>query len=253
MRVSIALLLALGTLCPATGMAATKFPEQKAKLERQLKAQYVPTTLRADGAFGTPGTVLVLRMPALGAVPGNAIAYYTNNLKGGRLTHPTLANIFFPIDTIRTFGPEEQFYVMNFEARDDAVFVFLFSCNAFGSMPYKADVQFPFPKGYLANVTLSEVQTAIGEVFEVAPQVTAPAPPSSEEMVQQPAQAAQPVEPEHPAQPAEPVTIKMGDSTDQVVSSMGQPDRIAKVASREIYFYKDMKITFLSGKVSDIQ
>jgi hypothetical protein len=34
---------------------------------------------------------------------------------------------------------------------------------------------------------------------------------------------------------------------------MGQPDRIAKVASKEIYFYKDMKITFLDGKVSDIQ
>ena len=56
-----------------------------------------------------------------------------------------------------------------------------------------------------------------------------------------------------PAQPAAPVTIKLGDSTDQVVSAMGQPDRIAKVANKEIYFYKDMKITFLDGKVSDIQ
>jgi len=49
------------------------------------------------------------------------------------------------------------------------------------------------------------------------------------------------------------VTLKMGDSTDQVSASMGQPDRIAKVANKEIYFYKDMKITFVDGKISDIQ
>src|ERR1019366_2861076 len=92
MRASLALVLALGA-CSATSLAATKFPEQKAKLEQQLKAQFVPTTVNPDGTFGTPGTVLVLRKPDLGAVPGNAAAYYTNSLKDGRLTHPALANI----------------------------------------------------------------------------------------------------------------------------------------------------------------
>jgi hypothetical protein len=38
-----------------------------------------------------------------------------------------------------------------------------------------------------------------------------------------------------------------------VVASQGQPDRIAKIANKEIYFYKDMKITFVNGRVSDIQ
>lgn len=68
-----------------------------------------------------------------------------------------------------------------------------------------------------------------------------------------PVESAPPAPPVEPAQPAAPVTIRMGDSTDQVVASMGQPDRIAKVASKEIYFYRDMKITFVNGKVSDIQ
>jgi hypothetical protein len=251
-RASFALVLALGTLCPATGMAAAKYPEQKAKLQQQLKAQYVPTAL-TNGAFGTPGTVLILRKPDLGAVPGNAITYYTNNLKGGRLTHPTLANIYFKAEAIRTLNSGEQFYVMNFEVRDDAVLVLLYSCNTYDDMLYKADVQFPFPKGYLADVTLSQVQQAIGEVFEVAPPAAASAPPPAEPAVQQPAQPAQPEESAPPAQPAEPVTLKMGDSTDQVSASMGQPDRIAKVANKEIYFYKDMKITFVDGKISDIQ
>ena len=251
MKASLALVLALGTLYPATGLAATKFPEQKAKLEQQLKAQYVLTTVGRDGAFGAPGAVLVLQKADLGAVPGNAVAYYTNNLKGGRLTHPTLANMFFPIDTIRTFSFGTKFYVMGLEVKDDAVVVGLFACNTYDDVLYKAAVQFPFPKGYLADVTLSQVQEAIREVFIAAPPEPPPAP--TEQIVPPPAQPVQPVEPAQPAQPATPVTIKMGDSTDQVVASMGQPDRIAKVANKEIYFYKDMKITFLDGKVSDIQ
>jgi hypothetical protein len=336
MRVSIALVLALGTLYPATGLAATKFPEQKAKLEQQLKAQYTLTTLARDGSVtGTPGTVLFLQKNDLGAVPGSAIAYYTNNFKGGRLTHPTLANVFFQSDVVKTFNSGEQFFVIDFQAKDDAIVVFLFSYNTYDSLLYKADVQFPFPKGYLADVTLSQVQAAICEVFTVAP------PQQTEQTVQQPAQpvqpmepvpatsvpgtyfrhdktsdyielktdgtfhllqdgkeydgnynvqadtitiqgknvpastgrlvgntmvdphgtvwetppapSAQPVEPAQPAQPAAPVTINLGDSISQVVASMGQPDRIAKIANKEIYFYKDMKITFVDGKVSDIQ
>jgi hypothetical protein len=90
----------------------------------------------------------------------------------------------------------------------------------------------------------------ISEGSNAAPPATVPAPSPSEQVVQQPAQPAQPVE---PAQQAEPVTIKIGDSTDRVVGSMGQPDRIAKVGNKDIYFYKDMKITFVDGKVSDIQ
>src|ERR1019366_10723420 len=94
-----------------------------------------------DGTFGTPGTVLVLRKPDLGAVPGNAAAYYTNSLKDGRLTHPALANIVFKRDVIKTFPVGSRFYVMNLFVKDDAVVVLLFSCTAYGGMPYKADVQ----------------------------------------------------------------------------------------------------------------
>ena len=253
MKASLALALALGTLLPATVPAATKYPEQKAKLEQQLKAQYPLTTLTRDGrGISKAGTVLVLQKNDLGAVPGNAVAYYTNNFKAGRLTHPALANMFFKPEVIKTFGSGEQFFVTNFEAKDDAVVVLLFSYNTYDDMLYKADVQFQFPKGYLADVTLNQVQAAIGEVFAVAP----PPPPPTEQTVPQPAQpaqAAQPAEPAQPAQPAAPVTIQMGDSPDKVVAAMGQPERIAKVANKEIYFYKDMKVTFVNGVVSDIQ
>jgi hypothetical protein len=49
------------------------------------------------------------------------------------------------------------------------------------------------------------------------------------------------------------VAINLGDSIDRVVAAMGQPDRAAMVANKVIYVYKDLKITFVDGKVSDIQ
>jgi len=34
---------------------------------------------------------------------------------------------------------------------------------------------------------------------------------------------------------------------------MGQPVKKAKVGTKEIYYYKDLKITFVNGKVKDVQ
>jgi hypothetical protein len=50
-----------------------------------------------------------------------------------------------------------------------------------------------------------------------------------------------------------PVTISLGQSTDEVVAMLGQPSKTADLGSRQIYIYKDLKITFTDGRVSDVQ
>jgi hypothetical protein len=52
---------------------------------------------------------------------------------------------------------------------------------------------------------------------------------------------------------AAPVSIELGQTTDQVAASLGPPMRIVNLAAKQIYVYKDMKITFNEGKVTDIQ
>ena len=52
---------------------------------------------------------------------------------------------------------------------------------------------------------------------------------------------------------AEPVNIEIGQTIDQVTAALGQPLHMATVGTKKIYSYKDMKITFKDGKVSDIQ
>jgi outer membrane protein assembly factor BamE (lipoprotein component of BamABCDE complex) len=47
-------------------------------------------------------------------------------------------------------------------------------------------------------------------------------------------------------------TVSIGQTKDQVTAAFGQPDKTKKVGTKEIYYYKDMKVTFTSGKVSDV-
>jgi hypothetical protein len=38
-----------------------------------------------------------------------------------------------------------------------------------------------------------------------------------------------------------------------VTSAFGQPAKIVKLGVKEIFFYKDMKVTFTDGKVSNVE
>jgi hypothetical protein len=60
-----------------------------------------------------------------------------------------------------------------------------------------------------------------------------------------------PPPPDQPAAP--PKTIKVGQSKDVVIATWGQPTKDIKLASKEILVYPDMKVTFVAGKVSDVQ
>jgi len=52
---------------------------------------------------------------------------------------------------------------------------------------------------------------------------------------------------------APPVTISMGQTIDEVTAALGPPKSIVELGPKKIYVYKDMKITFNSGKVVDVQ
>src|SRR5713101_5853089 len=80
-----------------------------------------------------------------------------------------------------------------------------------------------------------------------------------EQQVVTESQSAQPVDnlanASLPAEPAtsQPVTISLGQTIGQVTAILGKPSQFADLGSKKIYKYKDMKITFLNGKVSDVQ
>jgi hypothetical protein len=64
--------------------------------------------------------------------------------------------------------------------------------------------------------------------------------------------ALKPIEP--PSVPSE-VTqqVSLGQSIDQVVAILGQPSSIADLGSKKIYVFKNLKVTFIEGKVTDME
>jgi hypothetical protein len=54
-----------------------------------------------------------------------------------------------------------------------------------------------------------------------------------------------------PAAPT--VSVDLGQTIDQVTAALGQPKSIVNLGTKKIYVFKDMKVTFKDGKVSDVQ
>jgi ATP:corrinoid adenosyltransferase len=61
------------------------------------------------------------------------------------------------------------------------------------------------------------------------------------------------IAPPPPPPDAPPPTIALGQTRGQVTAAFGQPTRIAKLGVKEIFYYKDMKVTFSNGKVSNVE
>jgi hypothetical protein len=58
-----------------------------------------------------------------------------------------------------------------------------------------------------------------------------------------------------PATPpqAEAQTIQLGQTPGQVRAALGQPDDVVNLGAKQIYLYKNLKVTFVGEKVSDVQ
>jgi hypothetical protein len=129
------------------------------------------------------------------------------------------------------------------------------SCNGGDASSYRGSVTFVFPKGYL------EGGADAGQVGDVISQVLAPPDPNADQNQQQGGQQqggdqqqqaqAAPAQPQQPAAP--PASIQLGQTVDQVQAAFGPPEKIVNLGTKQIYVYKDLKVTFVNGKVTDVQ
>jgi hypothetical protein len=149
--------------------------------------------------------------------------------------------------------------------KDAGLNVELYS-DAINDIRYRAVVNFPF-KG--SDPIGDQSAKLIAEVFDVQPsddsggsadKQQAPAGGQAQQAPAAPAQQAEAPPPPIPPPPppadepaAAPKTISLGQTKDTVVANFGQPGKIAKVGTKEIYYYPDLKVTFVNGKVTDVQ
>ena len=232
-------------------------------IEQQLRKQYPLTRVGTNGIVIQAGSVLVVHEDGLKAIPASYQGYLANNVKkGGRIKMNIVQHIGgggpgVYLKEAGFFQVGEKAYLTKVEVKDTEIVFSVQSCGSCNpaapdpNAAFRASLAFQFAKGYLASADFKDVQQVIGEVFAIDNSATVPPAPTA--TAPQPTQpAATPIPAAQPQQ-AEPPTIALGQTKDQVVAALGQPERVAKVGNKEICFYKDMKITFLDGKVSDIQ
>jgi hypothetical protein len=140
----------------------------------------------------------------------------------------------------RKFVGGEKIWLADFQVKEDGVY-FLFYSDPFDNVRYFGQLKFPVSKGAFPPAdnmmkTIAEVVTDDSAAQEAAPADSA-APPSQAPGGQAPATK----------------TIAMGQTMDEVVGILGPPQKKVNLGTKEIYFYPDMKVIFISGKVADVQ
>jgi hypothetical protein len=237
--------------------------------EQQLRSQYVLAQANHFNKVSSPGTVVVIQQAGLNAAPpanlAGAMAWYVNTFKDGKRQNHGLREFSWQSQgALRAIQAGERFYVSKLDVKQSAVTFYLVSCEQIEAKYYYTGVSFQFAKGYQTSLAFPEVQKSISQVFTPEEQNQnaqgrQPTPqPAGQADNAQPAAApsfapiAPPPAPPQEA-PAAPAEIAIGQTPDQVKAALGQPDRIGKAGSKEIYSYKSLKVTFVDGRVSDVE
>ena len=170
----------------------------------------------------------------------------------------------------RKFVAGEKFWITGVAVQKDGILISTFSdpyADPSGNqVRYYGEVKFPFAKDNVPPVD-NFVKT-VGELITVQPaddkgddkgdgqgnQGGQPTQAAAQPAVQSPPPAPMAAIPPPPPPPdAAPPTIAIGQTEDQVTTAFGQPTREAKLGAKKIFYYKDMKVTFTNGKVSNVE
>lgn len=245
----------------AIAMIATSAWGQTVSLQEQLSAQYQLAKVSADSSgYGVvnPGTLLAIQQKGVLAVPWKALAvcpakYQDNNF------HPSVGFCAGMLKNVsRYFQVGDKVYPLKLEVNlDKAKISFtVVSCDSCNGVDpptsMKAEVVFQFAKGYLEKAGVGDVEDLIGKVFLISSDDQQASGDRGQQQQQQ-APAPPPRRQAPPQQQSEPQTVQLGMTTDQVVGVLGQPDKIFNLGAKQIYVYKDVKVTFQNGKVADVQ
>jgi hypothetical protein len=228
-------------------------------LANQLKANYKLAKLGQDShgvRVVEPGKVLVVQKGGMLGVPAINPVIPTSNFKDNDLKGPSgMAKMAAGNDT-KLLQIGEKVYVIKLDVsmKQDKVTLAVIECdscnNAQQASSYKSQVAFQFPAGYLAMADA-------GQIADVISQVLAPDADSGGDQ-QQTADAPAPAQAPPAAQDNPPAAapsggIQVGQTFRQVLTIHGMPKQILNVGNGQVYVYNDVLVTFVNGRVSNVQ
>ncbi len=246
-------------------------------LEDQLNAQYTLVKMGADtggAAVVEQGTILVIKKGGILSVPYGDTSVVPTKYQDGTVHSPNnmvMKGIGFGLgkmgktQTTRLMQVGEKVYPSKIAVNlpKDQVMISIIACDSCNNVSpttfYKADVIFQFAKGSLATTSPSQVEDTIAGLLNID---DSPGDQGGGQGgngngngndQQGGNQGGGGGQAQQQGPPPEPQQIEKGQTPDQVKAAIGVPDKIVNLGAKQIYVYKDIKVTFINGKVSDVQ
>lgn len=264
----IVCLSALLAVVGAASCVQAQSGDAKAALEQKLKEAFPPTKFSADkSTVVTAGAVVVLEKDGLlmytVGVPNPPRSTYKN----GKLSQgfgDTMAvdmadglgrqggSASIPRKTLVT---GEKFWVSDIAIAGNNIVIRVVT-DPYDDGRYYADLKFPIQKNTIPPAD-EELRT-IGEVLKLDSASTDTAQQGPPPVQPAPSATAPSAPPPPPPPPSDapappPKTVSLGQTKDEVIASLGQPQKVVQLGAKEIDFYPDLKVTFVNGKVTDVQ
>jgi hypothetical protein len=280
MRVDVKKVIPLIFALACVGIVSpTSAGAQAVSLQDQLAAQYKLVKMGSDTSGYSvvePGTLLAIQKGGILGVPYSDKTALTTKYENGTVHSPnglmvagkkSLLGRFSATSsqgqTTHLFQKGDKVYPTKIDVnlQKDTVELGIVACDKCNNTDpptyNKAQVVFEFPKGSLAKASAGDVEDTIGQLLSVSDDSQQGDQNSQQQQGQQGGQdqqaADQGQQQQQPQQQAEPQTIEKGQTPDQVEAALGKPDKIVNLGAKQLYIYKDLKVTFVNGKVSDVQ
>lgn len=271
--------LALPAVMAVVGAMASA---QAVSLQEQLAAQYKSVKMGSDtGGYSVveEGTLLAVQKGGILSVPYSDKNVLPTKYENGQVHGPSGLMVEGKKRLLGHFSQTaSQGQTTHLIAKGDKVYptdikvntekdtvtmgiVECDKCNNVDPPTYnKASVVFQFPKGSLAKAGAGEVEDTIGQLLAM----------SNDDQGGGDNQGGGNDQGnngggngggndgggnggQQQQQQAEPQTIEKGMTPDQVTGALGKPNKIVNLGAKQLYIYNDMKITFVNGKVTDVQ
>jgi len=226
-----------------------------AGLKSQLLADYKVARFGVTGAGVSvldPGKILIVQKTGIFVIPPTQLGACPETFENQTLKGPGGFCKTMNQANARYLEQGEKVFIQKVDVseKDDKISIIILSCEACSgggaqSTYYRGQVIFVFPKGYLTGADAGQVEDVIAQVL-AADAPAQNAPPAAE-------QAAPPPTGPPAAPAAGSTTVKIGQSPDEVKAILGAPEKVIDLGVKQIYVYKDLKITFVNGKVTDAQ
>jgi len=249
---------------------------QAPTLQEQLAAQYKLVKMGSDTSGYSvvdPGTLLAIQKGGILAVPYTDQAVLPTKYEGGAIHAPSGLSLMGRKSIMGRFGKEQTTHLfqvgdkvypskIDVNVAKDTVSLSVVACDTCNKTDpptyNKALVVFQFPRGSLVKAGAGEVEDIIGQVFTISDDAQQGGDQGGGQQGQQGGQGQQGDQGQQTGgqqqqQQAEPQSIEKGMTPEQVEEAMGKPEKIVNLGAKKLYVYKDLKVTFLNGKVSDVQ